>query len=162
MALFSGKIENAYYTSEDYSIVEVIYTGDDGSKVVHILEVGENNPDYIDLLAEDWDEERLFISTANYKRERSAAFNRQVSEAAKVLLAEKFGFEEDVEDAAEKEASFTWNEFFSSMNNNNDEIFKFKIWAFESDKMKDVAPELKKSLRKASSLLEAMIIYESV
>lgn len=162
MALFSGKIEKAYYISEDYSVVEVIYTDDNGNKVNHALEVNENHPDYKDLLAEDWDEERLFIETAEYKRDRAASFNQYVNDAAKILLAEKFDFEDDIAGAEKKKDSFTWDEFFTSMNNDKDEIFKFKIWAFESDKLKGASAQLKRDLRKAPSLLDAMTVYGSV
>lgn len=161
MALFSGNIETAYYINEDYSLIEIVYTDENGDLTNHMIEADTGHPDYKDLVAEGYDEEKLFIETAEHKRKYSRAFNMQVHDAAKVLLEEKFGFKDDSVAPEEKEDSFTWTQFFTTMNEDKSELFKFKIWAFESERMKDATSDQKKTLRKAKTLIDAINVYDS-
>jgi hypothetical protein len=94
MALFSGKIIDARYIDLEYSLVELTYTGDDGNVYAHALRVDENNQEWLDLLAEGWDQERLLDGTAEYKRQASADFNGQVNELARKLAKEMIGMKE--------------------------------------------------------------------
>lgn len=160
MAEFSGKVVSAVYMDPEYSMIKVRFEDGDNLAVYNLMN-NENDPDYKDLLAEGWDHEKIVDETAELKRAESAAFNFEVHEAAKVLLVEKYGFGEENE-SKDAESSFTWEDFFDRMNSDKDEIFKFKIWAFESEKMKSVSPEVKRELRKAPSLIEALNVFNSV
>ena len=183
MALFSGKIENAYYISEDYSIVEVIYTGDDGSKIVHVLESDENHPDYKDLLAEGWTVDKIADSTAEYKRSRSLAFNTAVNSAAGTIVKEMLAkeseklatleqkalnkmnklnsWEYDVQqkDAAVGTAAF---EYILAKNSDKEELFKFKLWALEKDFVKSASKETKSKIRKVTKMSEGIALINEL
>lgn len=162
MAIFSGKIITAHYIDPEYSVVELTYTGEDGNVYAHALKADPDNLEWQALLEEGWDQDKLLNGTADYKRASSASFNREVNFAARLLIEEKFGYTEDDSEVADINKQFSWDNFFKDMNNNKDEIFKFKIWAFESKKMQDVSAELKRDLRKATSLIEAIKIYDSI
>ena len=158
MADFSGKIVDAHYMSQDYSVIRVRYE-EDGKLYVYNLNHDPDHQDWKDLVAEGWDDEKLAESTKEYKRASAAAHNYEVNQAAKLLLKEKFGYEEQSE---KKNTEFSWDRFFDKMNTNKDEIFKFKIWAFESERMKDATAQMKKDLRKTKTIAEAIAVYESV
>lgn len=162
MAIFSGKIVTAHYIDTEYSMIELIYEGADGNLHSHALRSDPNNPEFQALLADGWDEEKLFEGTAEYKRRSSAAHNIEVNRAARLLIKEMYGYSEDEEELEPVDQNFSWDYFFDEMNNNKDEIFRFKIWAFESEKMKNVDQETKKKLRKAANILEAIKIYEAI
>ena len=91
MALFSNKIIDARYMNAEYSIVEILYTHDDGLVYSHALEVDENSSDWKDLQAEGWSGEKLIESTTEYKRAQSHAYNLQVNESARKIAQEMLG-----------------------------------------------------------------------
>jgi hypothetical protein len=72
-------------------LVELTYTGDDGNIYAHALRVDPHNQEWLDLLAEGWDQSRLLDGTAEYKRQASADFNSQVNAAARQLAEEMLG-----------------------------------------------------------------------
>lgn len=169
MALFSGKIITAHYIDTEYSMIELMYEGEDGNLYSHALRVDPSNPEYQALLDDGWDEDKLSDGTAEYKRRSMAAFNREVLQAAQILIREKYGYAEDDGDGSVDadliDPSFSWDTVFDkidTMNHNKEEIFKFKIWAFESKKMKNASQEVKKELRKATTLIDSLKIYISV
>ena len=49
MAIFTGKIIEAYFANSDNSTVEVIYK-DNGKAINHYLTVAYNNKDFIQLI----------------------------------------------------------------------------------------------------------------
>lgn len=159
MAEFSGKIIEVHYMDTEYSIVEVLYEGDGGKVYSYALRANSENKDYQDLLAEGWDTDKIIEETVAFKKAASAAWNLQVNAAAKILLKEKFGYTEEGESAANKD--FSWDHFFDVMNTDKGEIFKFKIWAFESERMKDATAETKTKLRQAVTFIDAIKIYEA-
>lgn len=168
MAIFSGKINTAHYIDLEYTLVEILYTGDDGNVYSHALRADPDNKEWKELLAEGWDEDKLANGTAEYKRRSLGAFNREVLKAAQILIREKYGYadEEGDEntDAELIDPTFSWDNVFDkidTMNHNKEEIFKFKIWAFESKKMKKASQEVKKELRKATTLVDSLKIYIS-
>lgn len=163
MAEFSGKVVSATFVDPEYSIIKVRYEDNDGNLTVYNLAANPDSQDYKDLLAEGWDTEKIIEETAEEKRAQSAAFNREINYAARLLIEEKFGYTEDEsEETSEVNQKFSWDHFFDTMNFNKDEIFKFKIWAFESKKMEGASAEVKRDLRKAATLLEAIKIYEAI
>ena len=91
MAIFSGKIVECYYISEDYSNIEIVFDGGDGKYYKHILEADPNSPDFKDLQADGWDDQKILEGTAEYKRSHASAFNKAVQMRASELAREMIG-----------------------------------------------------------------------
>jgi hypothetical protein len=154
---FSGKIISVQYIDSGHTLMKVVYD-DNGS--LSVFDLDANHAYYPELEKEGWDTEKIIEETAAIKQAQSAAFNAQVSAAAKILLEEKFGYTDSGENSVN--SNFSWDHFFDTMNTDKDEMFKFKIWAFESERMKEASAELKRDLRKAQTFIEAIKIYEQL
>jgi len=102
MAIFSGKIEQAYYISEDYSNIEVIFKGEDGKNYKHIMEADPNSKDWKDLAAEGWDDQKLLDGTAEYKRSHAQLFNMAVQMRASQIAREMVGLNKLKEETERK------------------------------------------------------------
>jgi uncharacterized protein YdhG (YjbR/CyaY superfamily) len=159
MAEFSGKIVSAQYIDPEYSIIKVLYD-DNGRLTVYNLDVNPDHPDFQALEAEGWTSDKIIDETAEVKKAQSMAFNIEIESAAKKLLEEKFGENINNPDS-NAETRISWEDF-PTLNEDKDEIFRFKIWAFESEAMKGASPEVKKSLRKATTLAKAIAIYDTL
>jgi len=159
MAEFSGKIISAQYIDPEYSIIKVLYDND-GAMTVYNVDVNPDHPDFQALEAEGWDSEKIIEETAESKKAQSMAFNIEIETAAKKLLEEKFGENINNPDS-DAETRIAWEDF-PKLNEDKDEIFRFKIWAFESEAMKGASPDVKKSLRKATTLAKAIAIYDTL
>lgn len=161
MAEFSGKIIEAVFLDIDCSIIKVRYEDGEGKIAIFNLEVDPSNKDYQELISEGWDNERIAEATAEFKRAQSLAFNIEVETAAKKILEEKFGEDFASKDNPDSDGSISWENLLN-LNEDKDEIFKFKIWAFESPAMKDATAASKKDLRKAPTLMKAIAIYDTM
>jgi hypothetical protein len=93
MAIFSNKIETAYYINPEQTDIEIIYW-EDGQKFNHIIESDPSHPDYIAMEAEGYDIDTLIDRTAEYKRAHNAIFNQLVNERAKIIAEEMMGMSE--------------------------------------------------------------------
>ena len=191
MAEFSGKVVNAQFVDEQHSIIKVLYD-QDGSLYVYNLDVNPDHPDYKELMSEGWDLEKIAESTAEYKKAESAAFNIEVNTAARALAQEMLGMKvlQDERDrlAAEKEklgeqvsskeetligldkevkiktnqVDSAYFEHLWEMNENKEELFKFKLWALELDAVKDAGKEIKSSIRKATRISQGLAIIDAL
>ena len=191
MAEFSGKVVDAQFVDEQHSIIKVLYD-QDGSLYVYNLDVNPDHPDYKELMSEGWDLEKIAESTAEYKKAESAAFNIEVNEAARALAQEMLGMKvlQDERDrlAAEKEklgeqvsskeetligldkevkiktnqVDSAYFEHLWEMNENKEELFKFKLWALELDAVKDAGKEIKSSIRKATRISQGLAIVDAL
>lgn len=85
MAIFSDRIETAYYISEDYSNIQVEWKDDAGNIVIHICPADPENGDFKALQDEGWDAEKLTAGTAAFKRLHNAGFNAMVNAQARKL-----------------------------------------------------------------------------
>lgn len=90
MAIFSGKIETAYYINPEQTDIEIVFW-EDGQKFNHIIESDPTHPDYIAMEAEGYDLDTLIDRTAEYKRAHNAIFNQLVNERAKIIAEEMIG-----------------------------------------------------------------------
>lgn len=185
MAIFSGKIITAHYINPEYSVVELTYTGDDGNVYAHALSVDSQNPEWQALLEDGWDQERLIEGTAEYKRQSAADFNNQVNNAARELAKEMLGMrvlQEEKDRLAlevdkkektliglDKEVKVKSNQIDSvyfdrlfEINENKEELFKFKLWALELDVVKTADKEVKSSIRKATRISQGIAIIDSL
>lgn len=191
MAEFSGKVVDAQFIDNEHSIIKVLYD-QDGSLHVYNLDVNPDHPDYKELMSEGWDLEKIAESTAEYKKAESAAFNIEVNTAARALAQEMLGMKvlQDERDrlAAEKEklgeqvsskeetligldkevkiktnqVDSAYFEHLWEINENKEELFKFKLWALELDAVKDAGKELKSSIRKATRISQGLAIIDAL
>ena len=53
-------------------------------------------------------------------------------------------------------------DFIFSVNEDKEELFKFKLWALEQDVVKAADKKIKSSIRKAKRITEAMAILDSI
>jgi hypothetical protein len=173
MALFSGKIIEAHYIDHEYSIVEILYAGDDGNVYSHALRADPNNQEWKDLIADGWDQDKLAEGTAEYKRQTSASFNIEVNAAAKlivneILVSERKAIIKKVQNLTEKEKSLenldrstrnktqdmlseVWSHVLEQ-NTDKDMLFQFKLWVLEQDFIKNATKEEKSAVRKAMKI----------
>jgi hypothetical protein len=156
------------------------------------LDVNPDHPDYKQLMSEGWDLEKIAESTAEYKKAESAAFNIEVNEAARALAQEMLGMKvlqderdrlaaekeklgeqvnskEEVLIGLDKEVKIKTNQVDSAyfehlweMNENKEQLFKFKLWALELDAVKDAGKEIKSSIRKATRISQGLAIIDAL
>lgn len=191
MAEFSGKIVSAFYANEAHDIIKVRWD-DNGTLNVYHVDVDENNANYKALLKEGWDAERLLDETAEELRGQSQAFNTAVNEAARQIAQEMLGMKvlqderdrlakekgkldaqvsekEEVLIGLDKEVKVKTNqvdnayfEHFWDINENKEELFKFKLWALELDNVKSADKSVKSAIRKATRISQGMAILDDL
>jgi hypothetical protein len=191
MAEFDGKVVDAQFVDEEHSIIKVLYEQDE-LIMVYNLDVNPDHPDYKQLMSEGWDLEKIAESTAEYKKAESAAFNIEVNEAARALAQEMLGMKvlqderdrlaaekeklgeqvnskEEVLIGLDKEVKIKTNQVDSAyfehlweMNENKEQLFKFKLWALELDAVKDAGKEIKSSIRKATRISQGLAIIDAL
>lgn len=89
MAIFTGKIQDAYYFSEDYKTIKVEVKDEDRNiAFAHFVEVDPDDGEYQALIEEGYDEEKLVERTAEYKRSAARDISRLVNSRA-ALIAEQ-------------------------------------------------------------------------
>ena len=158
MAEFSGRIISAEYMNTDYSLIKVRYN-DDGINAIYHLEVDPNNADFQALEADGWDAEKIIDATAESKRVQSNAWNLEVNAAAKQLVTEmKEEYAADTKQLTEKSAIYNYVAF----DEDKDNLFRFKLWALETDLMKASSKSAKSKLRKSKTILEGLSVIHSV
>ena len=191
MAEFDGKVVDAQFVDEEHSIIKVLYEQDE-LIMVYNLDVNPDHPDYKQLMSEGWDLEKIAESTAEYKKAESAAFNIEVNEAARALAQEMLGMKvlqderdrlaaekeklgeqvnskEEVLIGLDKEVKIKTNQVDSAyfehlweINENKEELFKFKLWALELDAVKDAGKEIKSSIRKVTRISQGLAIIDAL
>lgn len=191
MAEFSGKIVSAFYANEAHDIIKVRWD-DNGTLNVYHLPVDKKNQDFQDLVAEGWDAEKLLEEMAEELRGQSQAFNSVIQEQAKALAKEMLGMnvleeekkrleeektqldskvneKEQILIGLDKEVKVKTNAvdtaFFQSLweiNENKEELFKFKLWALELDAVKNADKSVKSAIRKANRISQGMAILDDL
>ena len=156
MAVFSGKIIEAYYANSENDCVEVIYK--QGEKAInHFLKVDYNNQDFKDLIAE-YDTDRIAGSTIA----RNRNYARQLSELVNAGIQSRTDTNEKVK--------VTVDDFIDSIINfdNSSEqcaeiLFALKVKLFENDKVKNSTDKDTKSLLRASkNPVEAIRLFDKL
>jgi small-conductance mechanosensitive channel len=191
MAEFSGKIVSAFYANEAHDVVKVRWDDNGTLNVYHVL-VDENNADFKALEAEGWNAEKLLDEMAEELRGQSQAFNSLIQEQAKALAKEMLGMnvleeekkrleeektqldskvneKEQILIGLDKEVKVKTNAvdtaFFQSLweiNENKEELFKFKLWALELDAVKNADKTVKSAIRKANRISQGMAILDDL
>jgi hypothetical protein len=176
MAEFSGKIVDAYYFSEDYTMIEVIYKNENDEMVSYVMEANPEHSDMQALEGDGWSVIKLAEATAEYKRQQANAFseaiNIQVQERLKEVIETTFKtFKEKkndlkkIEQQLRQQQKILDDEVYNlilKQNNDNDYLFKFKLWALEQDFVKSASNQVKSDLRKCKSLFEGISVLHHV
>ena len=158
MTEFSGRIISAEYMNAEYSLIKVRYD-DDGKNAIYHLEVDPNNADFQALEADGWDAEKIIDATAESKRVQSNAWNLEVNAAAKQLVTEmKEEYAAETKQLTEKSTIYNYIAF----DEDKDNLFRFKLWALETDLMKASSKSSKSKLRKSKTILEGLSVIHGV
>ena len=88
MALFSGKIETAYYINPEMTDVEIIYTQGD-QHIAYAIQVDFEHPDFKDLL-EEVSLDQLDKNTNQRLKQQSETFGNAVNHAVSVYMETEF------------------------------------------------------------------------
>lgn len=154
MAIFSGKIIEAYFTNSENNTVEVIYK--EGPRAInHYLPVDYNEQDFKDLIAE-YDTDKIAESTIA----RNRKYAQQLSEMVDAGIKARSDIKQkiSVQDFVKKLLNFK----------DNDEeckeiLFTLKIEIFETEKLKNCKDNEQKSrLRSAKTPVELLSLYNQI
>ena len=157
MAIFSGKIIEAYYTNKEKTSIEVIYK--DGEKAInHYLTYDSSHPDFQDLLKE-YGSENLLKSTTDRLNNYRTQLKKVVSDYQQGALK-----------VAEDEVSSLRNNFFNSLISFDQEnqkhleyLFTLKLKVFEVEQVKNSTDQEKKDLiRNSKTILEVLNILKDI
>jgi hypothetical protein len=157
MAIFSGKIIEAYYTNKEKTSIEVIYK--DGEKAInHYLTYDSSHPDFQDLLKE-YGSENLLKSTTDRLNNYRTQLKKVVSDYQQGALK-----------VAEDEVSSLRHNFFNSLISFDQEnqkhlefLFTLKLKTFEIDVVKNSIDQEKKDLiRNSKTILEVLNILKDI
>jgi hypothetical protein len=154
MAIFSGKIIEAYYANSENNTVEVIYK--QGEKAInHYLKVDYKNQDFKDLI-EEYDTDKIAASTIarnrNYAKQLSDMVDQGIK--AKTDIKQKVSIEEYIDSMLN---------FNSSDKQSAEVLFALKVKVFENDKVKSCNDkDLKSSLRSAKTPVDLISIFKKI
>ena len=157
MAVFSGKIIEAYYTNKEKTSIEVIYN-DDEKAINHYLKSDPSHPDYVDLVKE-YGSENLLKSTTDRLNNYRTQLKKVVSDYQQGALK-----------VAEDEVSSLRHNFFNSLISFDQEnqkhlefLFTLKLKTFEIDVVKNSIDQEKKDLiRNSKTILEVLNILKDI
>lgn len=160
--IYSGKIKTAYYTNSEFTIICVEWNDGKKNRKYHI----ENNPDtpeYKALVADGWNEQKIIEGTVNYRKFHHGNFAKIVHKEVEQRVSEimKTDNVQVSYDERSIDHSTIWDQV-TAANENKDDVFAFKIWAFEIEAVKGASPEDKRELRKATTLLDSISTYNKI
>lgn len=151
MAIFSGKIIEAYFANSENDAVEVIY--EEGKRAInHYLPVDYNNEDFKDLVAEYSTDKIAEATMARNKR-----YAQQLSDIVDAGIKAKTDLKQrvSVEDFVKCILNFDPNDTQCK-----EMLFTIKVEIFETEKVKQSTDKEKKSkLRSAQTPLELLVAY---
>jgi|TARA_B100001094_G_C17964383_1_gene687111 hypothetical protein len=154
MAIFSGKIIEAYFANSENDAVEVIYK--DGNRAInHYLSVDFNNQDFKDLIKE-YNTDKIAEATIA----RNRRYAQQLSDIVDAGIKSKTDTKQriSIEDIVRKILMFDADD-----KECQEILFTLKIEIFETKKLKDcVDKEYKNRLRSAKTPIELMSIYNEL
>ena len=154
MAIFTGKIIEAYFANSENNTVEVIYN--DGQKAInHFLPVDFKNSDFKDLIQE-YDTDKIAEATIA----RNRRYAQQLSDIVDAGIKSKTDLKKKitVEDFVKKILNFDHNDPEAK-----EILFSLKIEVFEIDKVKECKDnEYKNRLRLAKTPIELLSVYNEL
>ena len=175
MAICSGKIVDAYYSSPDHTSIELLYEADEVQKaegvdlLSHHLSVDEEDQQYKDLL-EEWSLNQIDEATKSrneqYRDEFRIAFHNYAAEhdlyqhgnpdTHNSVLDKNF-----LKETVDQQASFDIIFDFDPDNEvHKEQLFKLKLKMFEQTHVDESKSRKNKTeLRKAETPLDAIVVY---
>ena len=171
MAIFSGKIVDAYYSDPELKFIEIMYEADKQQKeagvdlLSHALIVDDDDQQYKDLL-EEWTLEAIDEATKarneQYRNEFRVAFHNYATEHGLYQHGNP-----DTHHLALDEVTNTYSPLFDVICNfdednstHKEELFKLKLKMFEQEHVEDSAKkDVKSELRKAKTVSDTIIAY---
>ena len=152
MAIFSGKIIEAYYTNPDNTSIEVIY--EEGKRAIsHYLAVDTSHPDFKDLVGE-YPLSKIADSTVQRNKNAMGQLNRIVDAKIKQKVEDKpmQSFDSVME--------FVLN---YDPKKQAEDLFSLKLKIFEKDIVKDFPDSaVKTQIRQAKTPLEVLFAYKDI
>lgn len=152
MAIFSGKIIEAYYTNPDNTSIEVIY--EEGKRAInHYLAVDTSHPDFKDLVNE-YPLSKIADLTVQRNKNAMGQLNRIVDAKIKQKIEDKpmQSFDSVME--------FVIN---YDPKKQAEDLFSLKLKIFEKDIVKDFPDSaVKTRIRQAKTPLEVLFAYKEI
>ena len=154
MAIFSGKIIEAYYANSENDTVEVIYRENDKA-VVFYVPVDHENQLYKDLIKE-YDSELISQSTLN----RNKLYAKQVKD---LVFAQKTALVNQKHKTNIEDFVNILIDFKGENKEHLDVMFQLKVRIFEQKAIKDSSnKELKNKIRASKTPLEILSYYSEL
>lgn len=154
MAIFSGKIIEAYFTNSENNAVEVIYN--DGTRAVsHYIKVDFKDNDFKELISE-YDTDKIAESTIARNRKYAQQISDLIDAGIKTKTDTKHKI--SVEEFVKKILHFDANDEEAK-----EILFSMKIEAFEGGKLKDCKDnKLLERLRSAKTPIDFLATYNEI
>ena len=154
MAIFSGKIIEAYYANKENDTVEVIYR-ENNKAVVFYVPVDHENQLYKDLIKE-YDSELISQSTLN----RNKLYAKQIKD---LVFAQKTALVNQKHKTNIEDFVNILIDFNSDNKEHLDVMFQLKVRIFEQDTIKKSSnKELKSKIRTSKTPLEILYYYKEL
>ena len=154
MAIFSGKIIEAYFANSENDTVEVIYRENDKA-VVFYVPVDHENQLYKDLVKE-YDSELISQSTLN----RNKLYAKQVKD---LVFAQKTALVNQKHKTNIEDFVNILIDFKGENKEHLDVMFQLKVRIFEQDLIKKSSnKELKSKIRTSKTPLEILYYYKEL
>jgi predicted nuclease with TOPRIM domain len=113
-------------------------------------------------------QEMLGMKVLQDERDRLAA-EKEMLKGRTAELGEQVNSTEEILIGLDKEVKIKTNQVDSAyfehlweMNENKEQLFKFKLWALELDAVKDAGKEIKSSIRKATRISQGLAIIDAL
>lgn len=157
MAIFSGKIIEAYYTNQEKTTIDVIYK-EDQKAINHYLKFDPTHPDFQDLIKE-YNLEKILETTTK----RLNAYRQQLKGVVEGYQQNALkNAEESLEKIREEVFSFLTN-FDQNNKNHLDLLFTLKLKLFDIEKVKISTDEDSKSLiRKSMTPVDVLNAFKNL
>ena len=152
MAIFSGKIIEAYYTNTDNDSVEVIY--EEGKRAInHYLPMDMGHPD-VKALLKEYPLAKIADTTVARNKEAIKQLNRVVEAKVK----------QKVEDKPMQNFDSVMNFIINyDAKKQAEDLFSLKLKIFEKDIVKDFSDnDIKTKIRQAKTPLDVLLAYRDI
>lgn len=165
MAIFAGKIEQAYYTSDSFAVICVEWKDDSGA--IRKYKIDKTHADFKALVSEGWTDEKLAEQTKEYHLVGAKAHAKLINDEVEFRLASlvKQHNLTSVTHKVKTESGMSdyidHTQFWDTLIKHNeikDDVFAFKMWILESEYGKKATSDQKKAVRRAKTLLEALSV----
>ena len=165
MAIFTGKIVQAYYTSDSFAVICIEWKDDSG--VIRRYKIDKTSADFKALESEGWTDEKLAEQTKEYHLAGAKAHAKLINDEVEFRLASlvKQHNLTSVTHKVKTESGMSdyidHTQFWDTLIKHNeikDDVFAFKMWILESDYGKKATSDQKKAVRRAKTLLEALSV----